>query len=417
MHPTEASLISTIAVSLSCAVVFGFIAVKLRLPAIIGYLAAGVVVGPFTPGYVANMRLEEDLAEIGVMLLMFGVGMHFSLRDLLAVRKIAIGGAAAQIIVALLMSLALTHFWGWSCGAGARDGACALGRQHGRFPSRDGERGMVQSDAGKIAVGWLVVEDLFTVLILVLLPVLAGVLGGHGPADGSATAGLGFKLYLMLAKLVVFVGLMLVIGKRVLPWLLACVTRTGSRELSILATATVAIGLAYGATELFGVSFALGAFLAGLVISRSHETRHAADDLRPLQDIFGVLFFVSVGMLFDPGVLHRRPMAVVEVLAIIVVGKPLATYAIVRLMRYPNATALIMAAGLGQIGEFSFILATMGEQLGLIPMAGRNLILAGAIGSISLNAVAFRVADRLKKKSIKLSADGVVLSQPSSASA
>jgi CPA2 family monovalent cation:H+ antiporter-2 len=276
-------------------------------------------------------------------------------------------------------------------------------------------RGMMENDVGKIAVGWLVVEDLFTVLILVLLPVIAGMMGGHNPSDAADASSLGFRLYLMLAKLVVFVGLMLVIGKRVLPWLLARVARTGSRELSILAIATAAIGLAYGASELFGVSFALGAFLSGLVVSRSHETRRAAEDLRPLQDIFGVLFFVSVGMLLDPWVLQRRPFAVVEVMAVIVVGKPVATFLIVRLMRYTNATALVMAAGLGQIGEFSFILATMGEQLGLLSPAGRNLILAGAIGSIALNALAFRIADRLQR-SIKPSADVVVLSQPSSVS-
>lgn len=416
MAHAQASLISTIAVSLACAVVLGFVARKLGLPVIIGYLAAGIVVGPFTPGYVANVQLAPELAEIGVMLLMFGVGMHFSLRDLLEVRNIAIGGAAAQVIVTMLMTLALTRHWGWSWGA-ALVMAIALSIASTVVFLRAMEtRGMMESDVGKIAVGWLVVEDLFTVLILVLLPVLAGMMGGHSSADAATTSGLGFRLYLMLAKLVVFVGLMLVIGKRVLPWLLARVARTGSHELSILAIATAAIGLAYGASELFGVSFALGAFLAGLVVSRSHETRRAAEDLRPLQDIFGVLFFVSVGMLLDPWVLQRRPFAVVEVMAVIVVGKPLATFLIVRLMRYPTATALVMAAGLGQIGEFSFILATMGEQLGLLSPAGRNLILAGAIGSIALNALAFRIADRLQR-SIKPSVADVVLSQPSSVSA
>jgi CPA2 family monovalent cation:H+ antiporter-2 len=353
----------------------------------VGYLLAGVAVGPFTPGFVADADLASQLAEIGVILLMFGVGLHFSLGDLLAVRKISLPGAVAQISVATALGAALVHLWGWSWGAGLVFGLSLSVASTVVLLRALEERGLLSSVDGRIAVGWLIVEDLAMVLALVLLPALAGPLGGtpQAAAGGSVAAAVG----LTLAKVAAFIAIMFVVGRRAVPWLLDRVARTGSRELFTLAVLAVALGIAVGAAALFGVSFALGAFFAGVVISESDLSHQAAADALPLQDAFAVLFFVSVGMLFDPKVLADEPLHVLAVILIIVVGKSLAALLIVLAFRYPLQTALTVAASLAQIGEFSFILAGLGVSLGLMPPEGLSLILAGALLSITLNPLVF----------------------------
>jgi len=396
--PHETSLIATIAIGLTLAFVGGFIAIRLRLPPIVGYLLAGIAVGPFTPGFVADAEITPQLSEIGVILLMFGVGMHFSISDLWAVRAIAIPGAITQIIVATLLGVGVATYWGWSLGAGLVFGL-ALSVASTVVLLRALEmQGNLASSEGRIAVGWLIVEDLIMVLTLVLLPALAPSLGGHAldEAHGGPATDLWITLGLTLGKVVLFVVLMLVVGKRIFPWLLARVESTGSRELFTLAVITLALGVAFGSAQLFGVSFALGAFFAGVVVNESDSSRHAAEHLEPLQDAFGVLFFVAVGMLFDPAILVRQPFQVLAVVAIIVIGKSLAAFGIVRLLRRPTEMALTISAALAQIGEFSFILASLGVSLGLLPVEGQNLILAGALLSITLNPVAFQLINRFQ---------------------
>lgn len=397
MHP-ETSLIATIAIGLTFAFIGGFIAIRLRLPPIVGYLLAGIAVGPFTPGFVADVELAPQLSEIGVILLMFGVGMHFSVSDLWAVRTIALPGAIAQIIAATLLGAGLAAYWGWSLGAGLVFGL-ALSVASTVVLLRALEmQGRLDSTEGRIAIGWLIVEDLIMVLTLVLLPALAQPLGGQAldEAQGGATSDLWLTLGLTLGKVVLFVVLMLVVGKRLFPWLLMRVESTRSRELFTLAVIALALGVAFGSAQLFGVSFALGAFFAGVVVNESDSSHHAAEHLEPLQDAFGVLFFVAVGMLFDPAILVRQPLQVLAVVAIIVIGKSLAAFSIVRVLRRPTNTALTVSAALAQIGEFSFILASLGVSLGLLPVEGQNLILAGALLSITLNPLIFQVINRFQ---------------------
>src|SRR5580693_4469279 len=391
------------ATSLVYALVGGYIASRLRLPPLLGYLLAGVAVGPFTPGFVADARLAPQLAEIGVILLMFGVGMHFSLRDLLAVRNIAIPGALVQIALAVALTFGLTHFWGWAVGPSLILGlALSVASTVVLLRALEAE-GILDSPSGRIAVGWLIVEDLVTVLILVLLPALAGSLGGEvSGADHAAQDNDTLQIYvalgIVLGKFIGFVLLMLVVGSRLLPWLLQQVAATGSRELFTLAVIAVAIGIGFGAAELFGLSFALGAFFAGVVVGESDHSHRAAEEMRPLQDAFTALFFVAMGMLFDPGILVKQPLQVLAVLAIIVVGKSAVAFAIVLLLRSPVASAVIVAASLAQIGEFSFILAELGIGLRLLPADGQSLIVAGGLLSIALNSFLLRAVGAIRKR-------------------
>ncbi|MGE4278513.1 MAG: YbaL family putative K(+) efflux transporter [Magnetospirillum sp.] len=384
MH-SEASLIATIAMSLLFAFGGGWIASMLRLSPIVGYLLAGIAVGPFTPGYVANSNLAQELAEIGVILLMFGVGLHFSVKDLWSVRWIALPGAVAQIGVATAIGAVLAHFWGWSLPAGLVFGLALSVASTVVLLRALEERGWVQTLNGRIAIGWLIVEDLAMVVALVLLPALAqAAQGGDGSFETFLPA-----LGVTLAKVGVFIALVLVVGRKLVPWVLEQVARMGSREMFTLAVLALALGIAYASATLFGVSFALGAFFAGLVMSESDLSHQATADSLPLKDAFAVLFFVSVGMLFDPAILLSDPWSVLAVLLVIIVGKSLAAFAIVLLFRYPVGTALVVSASLAQIGEFSFILAGLGVSEGLLPVQAQSTILAGALLSIALNPLVF----------------------------
>jgi CPA2 family monovalent cation:H+ antiporter-2 len=391
------SLITTIAAALGFGLLFGMLAVRMRLPALVGYLAAGVLIGPATPGFVADVALASQLAEIGVMLLMFGVGLHFSLDDLLEVKGIALPGAVLQITVATLMGIGVSHLWGWGLGAGLVFGLALSVASTVVLLRALEDRGQLDSFNGRIAVGWLVVEDLVTVLVLVLLPALAGPLGGNAGGDGH---GAGDSLWLALGKTLLsvgaFVAFMLVVGRKLFPWFLWRVAKTGSRELFTLSVIAAAVGIAYGSSELFGVSFALGAFFAGMVLRESALSHRAAEETLPLRDAFSVLFFVSVGMLFDPRVLVEHPLELLAVVAIILFGKSLAAFVLVLALRYPLNTAITVSASLAQIGEFSFILAALGMSLGLLPDLGQNLILAGAIISIAVNPLMFKAIDPLQ---------------------
>jgi K+:H+ antiporter len=393
----DASLVATVAIGFALAFPLGWIAHRLRLPPLVGYLVAGVAMGHFVPGFAADNALTEQLAEIGVMLLMFGVGLHFSPADLMAVRRIAIPGAIAQIIIATAIGTGMAIFWGWSLGAGLVLGLCLSVASTVVLLKALEERNGVTTPSGRIAVGWLVVEDLVMVMMLVLLPAFAAVLGGHSQLPRSGAAGLGLlaNLGLTLLKVISFVVLALFFGPRVLPWLLRQVARTGSRELFTLCVLAVALGIAFASARLFGVSFALGAFFAGVVLSESDLSHKAAANSLPLQDAFAVLFFVSVGMLFDPSILVSKPLMVAAVLVVILFGKSIAALGIVLLLGYPLSTALTVAAALAQIGEFSFILAGLGVTYHLLPVEGLSLILAGALLSISLNPLFFAGADLL----------------------
>ena len=401
--PHDVPLIATMAAGLATAFAGGFVALRLGLPPILGYLLAGMAVGPFTPGYVADASLAGQLAEIGVMLMMFGVGMHFSLRDLLAVRTIAVPGAVVQIAVATALGAGAARFWGWTWGEGLVFGLALSVASTVVLLRALEERGAVGSGDGRIAVGWLLVEDLAMVLTLVLLPALAGPLGGQSPAGAAGQGSLLVTLGLTIAKVGAFIALMLVVGGRVLPWLLDRTVETNSRELFTLAIVAVAIGVAFGSAELFGVSFALGAFFAGMVVNASDHSKRAARELQPLQDAFTVLFFVSVGMLFNPAILVERPVHVLMTVAIVMIGKSLAAFAIVLAFRHPLHTAIRISAALAQVGEFSFILAALGVSLGLLSWEGQNLVLAGAIVSITLNPFAFRLADVVQKGQLRKS--------------
>ena len=391
--PHDFPLITTIAAALGLALVLGFLAARLKLPALVGYLLAGILIGPATPGFVADVGLAQQLSEIGVMLLMFGVGLHFSFEDLLAVRKIALPGALAQIGVATALGMAVSTLWGWSLAAGLVFGLSLSVASTVVLLRALESRGVLETLNGRIAVGWLVVEDLVTVLVLVLLPPLSGWLGGTAGEGGSLLPTLG----LTLGRVAAFVVLMIVVGRRLFPWLLWQVARTGSRELFTLCVIAAAIGIAYGSSELFGVSFALGAFFAGMVMRESELSHRAASDSLPLQDAFSVLFFVSVGMLFDPRVVIEEPVRLLMVMAIIILGKSLAAFLIVLVFRYPLNTALTVSASLAQIGEFSFILASLGITLGLLPPEGQSLSLAAAILSIAINPLVFKAIEPLQR--------------------
>ncbi|PRH48131.1 cation:proton antiporter [Burkholderia multivorans] len=392
--PHDVSLIALLAAGFGLAMIFGYLASLLKMPPLVGYLLAGIVIGPGTPGFVGDLSLAQQLAEVGVMLLMFGVGLHFSLGDLLAVRKIALPGAIVQITVATLLGGGLALAWGWSIGAALVFGlALSVASTVVLLRALEG-RGLVETVNGRIAVGWLVVEDLVMVLVLVLLPPVAGLLGGSPPGGEHAPGGgVWSTLGVTMLKVAAFIALMLIVGKRVFPRILWLVARTGSRELFTLCMIAAAVGIAFGAAKLFDVSFALGAFFAGMMMRESEFSRRAADETLPLRDAFSVLFFISVGMLFDPKVLLDEPLHVVEVAAIVLIGKTLAAVALVVAFRYPLNTALIVGAGLAQIGEFSFILAGLGRSLGLLSAEGQNLILAVALISIALNSVAFAAID------------------------
>ncbi|MBY0474462.1 MAG: Kef family K(+) transporter [Nitrosomonas sp.] len=397
------TLITTIAAGFGLALIFGFIAEKLKTPALVGYLLAGIAIGPATPGFVADIGIAAQLAEIGVMLLMFGVGLHFSLNDLLAVKRIALPGAIVQMTVATLLGIALADWWGWDFGAALVLGLSLSCASTVVLLKAIESRGLLETMTGRIAIGWLIVEDLVTVLILVLLPSFATMLGG---SNGTETAAdplwqtIGITLLLVSA----FIAFMFIVGLRLLPWLLWQVARTGSRELFTLAVVAAAICIAYGAAALFNVSFALGAFFAGMVMRESKFSHRAAEESLPLRDAFAVLFFVSVGMLFDPAVLIDEPMRVLAVVAIIIVGKSIAAMLLVLILRYPLSTSLTVAASLGQIGEFSFILAGLGLSLELMPAEGMSLVLAGALISIAFNPIAFAVIVPIRNWILKHSA-------------
>jgi CPA2 family monovalent cation:H+ antiporter-2 len=403
--PHDVSLISTIAAGFGLALILGFIAARLKVPPLVGYLLAGILLGPSTPGFVADIGLASQLAEIGVMLLMLGVGLHFSVADLMAVRRIAIPGAVLQIAVATVMGLAVGMAWGFGLGGGLVFGLCLSVASTVVLLKALEARGVLESMNGRIAVGWLVVEDLVMVLVLVLLPPLAPLLGGQAAAGPAAAEGQGLwtTLGLTLATVAAFIALMLVVGRRVFPKLLWWVAKTGSRELFTLCVVAAAVGVAFASAKLFDVSFALGAFFAGMMMRESEFSHRAADESLPLRDAFSVLFFVSVGMLFQPMVLVQEPLRVLVVVAIIMVGKTLAAIALVLAFRYPMNSALTIGASLAQIGEFSFILAGLGMALGLMPQEGHSLILAGALISIALNALLFRaiepVQDWLRERS------------------
>ena len=391
--PHDTPLIATIVVGLSLAFVLGTVAQRIRLSPIVGYLLAGVFIGPFTPGFVADQTLATELAEIGIILLMFGVGLHFSLSDLLSVRTIAVPGALFQILSATLLGLALSLWFGWSIGAGLVFGLALSVASTVVLLRALQERHLMTSEQGRIAVGWLIVEDLVMVLTLVALPAIAPLLSGDAAA-GLSSGEIARTLGLTLFKVIAFFAVMMIVGRRLIPAILHYIAHTGSRELFRLGVLTIALGVAFGAAKLFGVSFALGAFFAGMILSESPLSQRAANESLPLRDAFAVLFFVSVGMLFNPRILIDDFGSVLATVAIIMVGKSLAALAIVVAFGYSLRTALLIAVSLAQIGEFSFILATLGVTLEVMPEEGRELILAGALISIMLNPLLFYLMDR-----------------------
>lgn len=394
------SLITTIAAGFSVALILGFIAERIKVPALVGYLLAGVLIGPATPGFVADVQIASQLSEIGIMLLMFGVGLHFSSSDLLAVRRIAVPGALVQMGVATALGMGLGRWWGWSVGGALIFGLSMACASTVVLLKSLEARGLLDTMNGRIAVGWLVVQDLITVLVLVLLPPLAQVLGGT-PALLVDARPLWMSVGQTLLEVATFIALMLVVGRRALPWLLWQVARTGSRELFTLSVVATAIGIAYGASALFSVSFALGAFFAGTVMRESEFSHRAAQESLPLRDAFSVLFFVSVGMVFDPMILIEQPVRVLGVVAIVILGNSLASLALVLALRYPLNTALSVAASLGQIGEFSIILAGLGRSLGLLPAEGLSLVLAGVLISIALNSFLFAAIEPFRRWVLK----------------
>ena len=399
----QTPLIATLVAGLGLAFVFGVIAQRLRLSPLVGYLLAGVMLGPFTPGFVADQALAPQLAEIGVILLMFGVGLHFSLADLIALRAIAVPGALGQITSVTLLGLGLALLLGWTWGAGIIFGLALSVASTVVVLRALQERRLVETERGRIAVGWLIVEDLAMVLALVLIPALAGLMGGQPVAQVEGSALLSWlephtlwgALALTVIKLAAFTALMLVVGRRVIPWILHYVAHTGSRELFRLAVLAIALGVAFGSAELFGVSFALGAFFAGMILSESALSQQAAQETLPLRDAFAVLFFVSVGMLFDPTILITQPGPVLATFGLIVIGNAIAAITIALAAGYSLRIALTLGASLSQIGEFSFILAGLGVGLKILPSAGQDLILAGALLSILANPVMFFAVDRL----------------------
>ena len=398
-------LVETIVGGLVFAFILGMVAQRLRMPPLIGYLFAGIIVGPYgpdIPGMQGSLELSQQLAELGVILLMFGVGLHFSLKDLLAVKRIALPGAIAQMGLATALGMGVAGLWGWSWGSGLVLGLSLSCASTVVLLKALETRGILESINGQIAVGWLVVEDLACVLLLVLLPPLAGAMGGTAMDAGAQT--LWLSIGKTLLQVAAFIVLMLVAGRRLLPWVLWQISRTGSRELFTLSVIVAAIGIAYGAAQLFSVSFALGAFFAGMVMRESEFSHRAAEESLPLRDAFSVLFFLAVGMLFEPKILLEQPLHVLAVVGIIIVGKSLAAMAIVLAFRYPLNSALTVSASLAQIGEFSFIVAGLGLSLGLLPAEGMSLVLAGALISIALNPLLFATAEPLRRWILKKSA-------------
>ena len=388
----ETTLLVTIVLGLVLAFATGFVASKLGLPPLVGYLVAGIIVGPYTPGPSIDAALATELSEVGVILLMFGVGLHFSTDDLLAVRGIAVPGAIGQIVIATAIGAVVASTWGWSLGGGLVLGlALSVASTVVLLKALD-ERNTLNTANGRIAVGWLIVEDLAMVLTLVLLPALAGLLGGKAMhAEGALDSSLLLTLAITMGKLFVFGAIVLTLGPRVVPWILSQAARTGSHELFTLSVLAVALGIAYFSAKFFDVSFALGAFCAGIVLAKSELSHRAAEESLPLQNAFSVLFFVSVGMLFDPSILIREPAAVIAVLLIILLGKSIIAFLIVVALGFPISTGVLVSASLAQVGEFSFILAGLGISLGLLPTEGKDLILAGALLSITLNPFAFAI--------------------------
>lgn len=396
--PHNVDLIVLLAVGFGIALFFGYIAARLRLPPLVGYLVAGIIISPNTPGIVADMQLANQLAELGVMFLMFGVGMHFSLNDLLQVRRIAIPGAILQIAAATLLGLGVAMLWGWSFGSSLVFGLSLSCASTVVLLKALGDRGLLDSVNGKIAVGWLLVEDLVMVLGLVVLPAIAVLLGGKVPDHAhAAQSNIWLTLGLTLLKVVGFIAFMLIIGKRLVPLIMQFVARLGSRELFTLTVVACAVSIAYGSYAIFGVSMALGAFFAGMVVKESDFSHRAEEETLPLREVFSILFFVSVGMLFDPRILVEQPWHILAVVAIIMLGKTLAAMALVLFFRYPINTALTVGASLAQIGEFSFILATLGISLGLLTTEAQNLILAGALFSITLNSFVFSAIEPVQR--------------------
>jgi len=385
------SLIAMLVFGFVLAFILGALAHRLRLSPLVGYLVAGILAGPFTPGFVGDAELAPQLAEIGVILLMFGVGLHFSLRDLISVKNIAIPGAVAQITVATLLGWGLAEWMGWSYIEGLVFGFSLATASTVVLLRAMEERRLLDTRRGKIAVGWLIVEDLACVIALVMIPALAGALGEGSEAGGG---GIVMALAITFGKVIAFVVFMLVVGRKAIPWVLERIAGTGSRELFTLAVLSIAMGVAFGSAELFGVSFALGAFFAGMLLNESEFSHQAAQDSLPMRDAFAVLFFVSVGMLFDPNILVQHPWQVLATTLIIVFGKSAAAYVIVRAFGHPNSTALTISTSLAQIGEFAFIIAGLGLTLGILPKDGHSLVLAGALISIMLNPILFMALDR-----------------------
>nr|WP_279052753.1 cation:proton antiporter [Acinetobacter tandoii] len=394
--PHNVDLIILLAFGFGLALVFGYLAARLRLPPLIGYLIAGIIISPNTPGIVADIQLANQLAELGVMFLMFGVGMHFSLNDLLQVRRIALPGAILQIAVATLLGIGVSMLWGWSFGSALVFGLSLSCASTVVLLKALGDRGLLNSVNGKIAVGWLLVEDLVMVLVLVLLPATAVLLGGESMTTHGGNDNIWLTLGLTLLKVAGFIAFMLIVGKRLVPLIMQFVARLGSRELFTLTVVAAAVSIAFGAYKVFGVSMALGAFFAGMVVKESDFSHRAEEETLPLREIFSILFFVSVGMLFDPRILWEQPEHVLAVVAIIMIGKTIAAMALVLFFRYPINTALTVGASLAQIGEFSFILATLGLSLKLLSLEGQNLILAGALISITLNSFIFAAIEPLQ---------------------
>jgi len=389
----DSPLIAILVFGLGLAFVFGTIANRLKLSPLAGYLLAGVVIGPFTPGFVADRSLTLQLAEIGVILLMFGVGLHFSPRDLMSVRRIALPGAILQVLIAAALGAGAAHLLGWPLGAGIVFGLALSVASTVVMMRALQERRLMDTDRGRIAVGWLVVQDLITVLALVLLPPLSGVLKGGPPPDPVK---LEISIALTFGEVALFVALMFVVGRRVIPWILHYIAHTGSRELFRLAVLSIALGVAFIAATLFGVSIALGAFFAGMILSESPLSQRAAEESLPLRDAFAVLFFVSVGMVFNPLTLVHDPLALAMTLTVVIVGSAGSALLLARLFGQPWSTAILIGAGLAQIGEFSFILADLGIGLKLMPDRARDLILGTSILTILINPFLLRLVDRFR---------------------
>jgi len=414
----QVGLLDQLALVLGVSLPMGVLATRLRLPAIVGFLAAGALLGPYTPGFIADVHLAEKLGEIGVIFLMFGVGLHFSVKDLMSVKNIAVPGAIVQSLIATVATMAIASMFGWSLGAGLVLGLTLSVASTVVLVRALTEEGELSSTAGKVAIGWLVVEDLFSALVLVLLPILAVSLGGSAQAaaahdtlaealfkEGDSLLGFACRrvgigvspmilVAITLANVAVLAALMGVI-RSATNWLFGIVERTGSSELFTLTVVAIALGVAFGSMAVFGVSIALGAFIGGVIVAASPLAHRIAEDVRPFRDLFGVIFFAAVGMLFNPHTLVEMPLHVLAVVFVIMVVKPLVAAGLARAFGQSMQTSIVIAAGLSQIGEFSFILATLGKSLGLIPDAAYQLVITGAIISIALNRVVFRAGRRL----------------------